>query len=298
MRETVTQCPLCGSSEKKLFDRRKFRDQPVTNQRCLACGLVYQSPRMDAAELEAFYQQEYRLLYQGSQGPSEKDLAVQRGRAQAWLDLMQAHLPRVTRHLDIGCSAGLLLDAFEGAYGCQAVGVEPGDAYREYAAGRGFAVYPSLEALQEAGEGRFDLISLAHVLEHIPNPVQYLASLRQNWLTEEGSLLVEVPNLYCHDSFEVAHLVAYSPHSLMQTLQQAGFGIVVLVQHGWPRSSILPLYLTVLARPDLRSTIGKVNAERWVAAKRRYGLLHRRLLTRLAPGRAWLPVEIQASSNQ
>ncbi len=121
---------------------------------------------------------------------------------------------------------------------------------------------------------RFDLISLAHVLEHIANPVQYLAGLRQNWLTEEGSLLVEVPNLYCHDSFEVAHLVAYSPHSLTQTLQQAGFEIVVFVQHGRPRSSILPLYLTVLARPDLAlhhrqgqcRALGGGQAALWIAA--------------------------------
>jgi hypothetical protein len=191
----------------------------------------------------------------------------------------------------------MLLEAFARTYGCQAVGVEPGDAYREYAAGRGLAVYPSLDELQEAGEGRFDLISLAHVLEHIANPVQYLAGLRQNWLAEQGSLLVEVPNLYCHDSFEVAHLVAYSPHSLAQTLQEAGFEIVISVQHGRPRSSILPLYLMVLARPGSRSAAGEITAEHWVAAKRRYGLLHRRLLTRLAPGRAWLPVEKQASSN-
>lgn len=297
MPETVAQCPLCGSSEKKLFDQRKFRDQPVTNQVCLVCGLVYQSPRMDPIELQAFYQQEYRLLYQGSQGPSEKDLAVQSGRAQAWLDLTQGYLSPVTRHLDIGCSAGKLLEAFAEKYGCQSAGVEPGDAYREYAAGRGLAVYSSLEALQLADERRYDLISLAHVLEHIAEPVKYLDDLRRNWLAEDGSLLVEVPNLYCHDSFEVAHLVAYSPHSLKQTLQQAGFETVRFVQHGRPRSSILPLYLTVLARPSQRSTAPEISPERWVAARRRYGLLHRRLLTRLVPGRAWLPAATQAPSN-
>jgi SAM-dependent methyltransferase len=297
MPETVAQCPLCGSPDRKMFDRRIFRDQPVTNQLCLVCGLVYQSPRMDAGELEAFYQQEYRLLYQGSQGPSEKDLAVQRGRAQALLDLTQGYLPLVTRHLDLGCSAGLLLEAFAGQYGCQAVGVEPGDAYREYAAARGLAIYPSLEAQQAAGEERFDLISLAHVLEHIAEPVQYLADLRQNWLTDDGSLLVEVPNLYCHDSFELAHLVAYSPHSLMQTLRQAGFEIATLWQHGRPRSAILPLYLTVLARPSLHSAAPGISAERWVPARRRLGLLHRRLLTRIAPSRAWLLAAKQAPAN-
>lgn len=291
MPEDVSVCPLCGSDRKKLFDLRRFKDQVVQNQICLNCGLVYQSPRMTAVELDVFYQQEYRQLYQGSEGPNPKDLAVQRGRAESLLSFAQGNLAKVSHHLDIGCSAGLLLSAFARTYGSHPVGVEPGDAYRRFAEGQGLTVYPALEMLQENEQESFDLISLAHVLEHIAYPVQYLAELRRDWLAAEGYLLVEVPNLYCHDSFEVAHLVAYSPHSLTQTLQAAGFEVVAFKQHGQPRSKVLPLYLTALARPDLSASTHQLKPERWVAAKRRYGLTHRRLLNRLIPGRAWLPVE-------
>jgi 2-polyprenyl-3-methyl-5-hydroxy-6-metoxy-1,4-benzoquinol methylase len=296
MPENVTYCPLCGSPRQKLFDRRKFKEHPVINQLCLNCGLVFQSPRMSPTELDSFYQQEYRLLYQGSQGPSPKDLAVQRGRAQALLRLAQGNVNHISRHLDIGCSAGLLLQAFSRAYGCLPVGVEPGDAYREYAVGQGITVYPSIETLQEAGEGRFDLVSLAHVLEHLANPVEYLTDLRSRWLTQGGYLLVEVPNLYCHDSFEVAHLVSYSPMTLTQTLQQAGYRVLHLWTHGRPRSRLLPLYTTVLASPQAESQLRQVQPEHWVEIKRTYGLLHRNLLSRLFPHQAWLPASQGAES--
>jgi SAM-dependent methyltransferase len=245
---------------------------------------------MTESELAAFYAAEYRRLYQGGEGPDAKDLAVQVGRAEALLAFCQARLAGVKRCLDIGCSAGSLLDAFQRAYGCQVVGVEPGAAYREYARGRGLDVVASLEDLPSTKPGRFDLISLAHVLEHLPDPVGYLANLRESLLEPGGWLLVEVPNLYAHDSFEVAHLVSYSAHTLRETLSQACFGILALEPHGRPRSRLLPLYLTVLARPVKTPAPSQVRLEGNVRLKRWWGMTRRRLLSRIFPCQAWLPL--------
>lgn len=298
MFENVQHCPLCGSPRSSLFDRRDFRGQPVSNRLCRACGLVYQSPRMSEAEMATFYAQEYRQVYQGSPAPTQKDLSAQAGRAGSLLNLVEARLENVSRHLDIGCSAGILLQQFQTRYNCQSAGVEPGEAYRMVAQSQGSSVYPSLEALSAAGELPFDFISLAHVLEHIPQPVGYLACLREQFLTPTGSLLLEVPNIYAHDCFEIAHLVSFSEHTLRQTLKQAGFAIVVLQKHGRPRSSLLSLYLTVLARPTPHSPQhweGRVEGdgvrpERGVRLKRRIGMLRRNLLSRLFPRRAWIAV--------
>ncbi len=155
MPEEVKRCPLCGGTGRRLFDHRAFRDHPVTNHLCTNCGLVYQSPRMTAAELEAFYAHEYRSLYQGSEGPGRKDLVAQRGRAEALLHFIRDRVPTVQRHLDIGASAGTLALRFQAHYGTKAIGVEPGAAYRQYAAAQGLTVYPDLEALAAQGEDRF-----------------------------------------------------------------------------------------------------------------------------------------------
>lgn len=246
---------------------------------------------MSSNELEAFYREEYRKLYQGSQGPTDKDLIVQSLRADSLLRSAKERITSVSRHLDIGCSAGSLLQQFRAAYGSQPIGIEPGEAYREYAQGQGLAVYASLEDLEHENPAPFDLISMAHVLEHIPDPVEYLENLCNHLLAPGGWLLLEVPNLYAHDCFEIAHLVSYSPHTLRQTVQKAGFEVQDFKQHGQPRSEVIPLYLTLLARPSTAQAAPyAVIPEGGVESKRRMGMLRRRIWTRIAPRRAWLPV--------
>ncbi|MGE5223093.1 MAG: class I SAM-dependent methyltransferase [Omnitrophica WOR_2 bacterium] len=273
-----------------MFDRRTFRGLTVTNRICLVCGMVFQFPYQPEAELQQFYAAEYRKLYQGDEGPSAGDLAVQQARAEALLHFVEPEIKTLTRHLDIGCSSGALLKRFKAAYGCQPAGVEPGDAYRDYARAHQLRVYATLEELRAAGSERFDLISMAHVLEHIPAPVEYLASLRQNFLDGNAYLLLEVPNLYIHDSFEVAHLASFSPHTLKETVKKAGFSVLAIQVHGRPRSRVLPLYITLLARPLQAPPAGKIRPERFVPLKRRLGMGYRVTVSRLLPGLAWLPV--------
>jgi 2-polyprenyl-3-methyl-5-hydroxy-6-metoxy-1,4-benzoquinol methylase len=307
MPEDVSHCPLCGGTESRLFDRREFRKQPVINRICSACGLVFQSPRLAESELEGFYENEYRRIYQGEEGPTTGDLAVQEKRASGLLAFVQAQglfrpesaekpvlnsAGLAARHLDIGCSSGLLLKRFEAALGTRPVGVEPGTAYREHARQQGLTVYASLHDLYEAQERPFDLVSLIHVLEHLPDPAVHLVQLRETILAANGILLLEVPNLYAHDSFEVAHLVSYSPHTLSQVVQRAGFEILSLRRHGWPRSRLLPLYITLIARPALLHSPHRtfhLRPERGVAVKRRLGMFRRRVIQKLFPGQAWLP---------
>ena len=103
---------------------------------------------------------------------------------------------------------------------------------------------------------------------------------------------MEVPNFYAHDSYELAHLSCFTEHTLSEMLKQAGYKIMHLRKHGYPRSETLDLYLTVLARPEIEpGEISAVIPEHNVALKRSLGTLKRNLLTRLMPGKTWLPLE-------
>ncbi len=288
MPESVIQCPLCGSGSSRPFDHREFHGHLVENRICQECGLVYQSPRMTESESAEFYAEEYRLLQEGSADPTSRNMAAQDKRARFLLEFTRPEIPVVSRHLDIGCSMGILLQHFQGNYHDQAVGVEPGEAHRLRARGNGITVYASLEEMEKTGEARFDLVSISHVLEHLADPVGYLIHLRQFLLAADGWLLVEVPNLYAHDSFEVAHLVAFSPRTLCETIRRSGFGIAKFEKHGRPTSALFPLFLTVLCRPVRQPDLSPVRPEYGVAFKRRTGMLRRWLLERLLPGRAWL----------
>jgi 2-polyprenyl-3-methyl-5-hydroxy-6-metoxy-1,4-benzoquinol methylase len=292
MPENIKCCPLCQCENHSLFEKTNFRGQTIFNRKCQICGFVFQSPRMDALELEAFYTREYRQVYQGEEGPSQKDLLIQKGRADALFSFVKNFIPKVSRHLDIGCSAGILLEVFRDHYGSQPVGVEPGDSYREHAKSKGITVYKDIDKLVMDDGEPFDLISMAHVLEHIPDPVAYLVKLRQNMLTPGGYLLLEVPNLFVHDSFETAHMSSFSIHTLIQTLKKSGFSILESMKHGMPRSKILPLYLTVLAQPDSGVTESIVVPEILVRVKRNFGFFYRRLIQKVFPKQAWIALQV------
>lgn len=291
MPEQVKFCPLCGMEKFLVFDQRDFRGFQVTNVLCSQCGLVFQTPRMSESELDTFYQEQYRVAYQGQGGPSDKDLKVQKARAEYLVNLLQGMaIKKVQNYLDIGSSAGSLITQVQGVYGCEAVGIEPGEAYRQYAESKGIRVFKELSLIEEAEIQRFDLVSLIHVLEHLPDPVEYLKALRINFLTQNAKLLVEVPNLYAHDCFEVAHLISFSIDRLVQVLTKAGYKCLFIEKHGHPRSRMIPLYITVLAEPEIDdSRENNIEIEKLVRLKRRTGLLHRRIIERLFPSYAWNP---------
>ena len=287
MPEVVRDCPLCGCNHSTHFDSCSFRGRPVINRICSGCGLVFQSPRMNEAESAAFYATEYRSMLEGSPAPTARNIAIQNARAESLLGFIRPVLPAVSRHLDIGCSLGILLRYIQGHYHNQSVGVEPGEAHRNHARHEGLSVYPTLEGLVESQEGRFDLVSMSHVLEHLPDPVGTLSRLRESVLAPEGCLLLEVPNLYAHDSFEVAHLIAFSPHTLQEVVDRSGYRIEKYEKHGRPNSEILPLFLTMLCRPTQASGLHPIHPERSVKFKRWAGMLNRSILGRLFPHRAW-----------
>jgi 2-polyprenyl-3-methyl-5-hydroxy-6-metoxy-1,4-benzoquinol methylase len=288
MSKTVQFCPLCGGDRNKFFEQSKFRGREVVNRICLNCGLVFQSPCMDDDEASAFYAAEYRLLNEGSITPTARNMSVQYARAESLAGFARPVIDHLDSHLDIGCSMGILLGHFEKEYHCHSVGIEPGEAHRKVARQAGLTVYASLDELEQNEHTRFSLISMAHVLEHLPEPVGYLAHLRETLLDPAGWLLLEVPNLYAHDSFETAHLVAYSAHTLQQTVAKSGFEVVRVEKHGRPRSAWLPLYITLLARPKqgAQGTF-RLQPERGVALKRSLGMLSRHLLERLFPRWIW-----------
>jgi 2-polyprenyl-3-methyl-5-hydroxy-6-metoxy-1,4-benzoquinol methylase len=287
MSETVTRCPLCENHRSLSFDRREVRGYLVEYRLCRDCGLVFQSPRMTEGESAAFYTKEYRLLQEGSTGPTAQNIKAQQKRVKALVDFARPVIPKVTRHLDIGCSLGILLQYFQTEYHNQAMGVEPGEAHRDQARKEGLTVYATMDDLEKAREARFDMISMSHVLEHLPDPVGTLTHLREALLTADGRLLLEVPNLYAHDSFEVAHLIAFSPHTLQEVLRRSGFIIDKFEQHGRPNSQILPLFLTVLCHPTGQPDRCSIHAERRVRIKRRISMLCRRMLEIIFPKRAW-----------
>jgi 2-polyprenyl-3-methyl-5-hydroxy-6-metoxy-1,4-benzoquinol methylase len=267
---------------------------PLVYYQCENCGLIYQSLEESQAANPEFYRKTYRKIYQSFEEPTDKDLWVQNKRAEHLVGLVHDHLSDFPKRvLDIGASAGILLHQMRQTFGCDVLGVEPGDAYRAYAQENGINMLDSLDALLASKDEKFDLISMSHVLEHLPDPVNELIKMRSELLNVAGHMLIEVPNFYAHDSYELAHLTCFTPHTLKEMLEQAGFKVIFMKKHGVPRSDLLNLYITVLAKSSSESGRSlQVKKDYLVGFKRKISMLYRRLMQKLFPHRAWLPIPV------
>lgn len=285
-------CFLCHSENKSKFADAESFGFPLVYFMCNNCGLVYQSTETSQVINPDFYAETYRKIYQDNPNPTKKDLWVQEQRANHLVDLVRNHCKTPPKNvLDIGASTGTLLLKFQGAFRCEVTGVEPGSAYRAYAEKNGIRMVASIDELIAKKPARYDLVSLVHVLEHLPDPIDTLTRIKADLLSENGRLLLEVPHLYVHDSFELAHLTCFSPHKLVETVGQAGYDVRFLASHGIPRSDMLNLYITLIAQP-LPEGMPRppITKEPLVKIKRQLGMGYRRIIQRLFPKKAWLPL--------
>ena len=286
-------CLLCGSENHHVLNRVTSFDVSLVYLQCKQCGFIFQSQDENHEALQpGFYAATYRRVYQGSTTPTAKDIWVQSQRAAHLIHLLDGtQHRRFKRILDVGASAGILLEALQRFYHSHVMGVEPGDAYRAYVKTKGLKMVASLEEALAAEMQRFDLITMIHVLEHLQNPISTLKEIREELLAQNGLLLLEVPNFYAHDSYELAHLSCFTPHSLVEMVKQAGYRVIFRQQHGVPRSTLLNLYITVMAEPLTEGKVDlAVQPDSLVRLKRRLGFLYRRFAQKLFPHRAWLPL--------
>jgi SAM-dependent methyltransferase len=129
--------------------------------------------------------------------------------------------------LQYGSSDGYTLSRFLAAGAQRVLGVEPGLKAREYAE----KVYgvDCIAGTAETSqvEGRFELIVLTHILEHLYDPLATLRRVGKN-LLPDGHLLIEVPLWERIDKQPVGvltfeHVNYFSEDALLLTLREAGF---------------------------------------------------------------------------
>lgn len=219
-------CYLCGATEfRKEWNR--VRDTPdVYVIACAECGLVSLS-RFDHIS-DRFYSES------GMHGGGAPDVADWLGETQPDDDRRAAMLRddvRGARVLDFGCGNGGFLQRVraEAAYVC---GVDLERALKPHFAASGIPFFA------DAGQapGNFDLITLFHVLEHVPDPRTLLKKLAGR-LSAGGELIVEVPNaddalikLYQSAPFKnftywSCHLFLFNAATLTTVVQQSGLGL-------------------------------------------------------------------------
>jgi O-antigen biosynthesis protein len=156
--------------------------------------------------------------------------------------LLDDHAVHPGRVLDVGCGSGLFGQALLRRGAAEVWGVEVGAERADAAGGRlSRVVCAAFPTTQLVGE-RFDLVVLADVLEHLPDPWDALAVCRQ-MLAPGGTVLLSVPNVSHYTVawplllgrwqyvdaglLDRTHLRFFTPGSLAGALSQAGLEVVV-----------------------------------------------------------------------
>jgi hypothetical protein len=84
-------------------------------------------------------------------------------------------------------------------------------------------------------ETRFDVVTLFNVLEHIPVPSSFLTYITEHLLSENGIVVIEVPNIFTIQSrilgtrgthLQLGHHSYYSPRTFQLLARKAGLEIL------------------------------------------------------------------------
>ncbi len=113
------------------------------------------------------------------------------------LNLINSFQPDKGRILDIGAGTGDFLSVAKND-GWQTIGVEPSEKAKAIAVNKGVTF---VEKTKELANNSFDVISMWHVLEHVPDLDTQIIELKR-LLKADGTLIIAVPNF---KSFDAKH---------------------------------------------------------------------------------------------
>lgn len=242
MQPSPATCPACdGRDYRELFETtdRLYRTTAESFRliECRHCGLIRLDPWPPAEALRRYYPSSY--WYAPGQTLAER-------LEQLWRRLVLCdHYEFVRRALrstgekgwvlDVGCGGGLLVRMLR-EHGIPALGLESSLQAASVAWHiNGIPVVcASLEAAPLPAES-CALITMFHVIEHLPDPTLYLDAARR-LLKPNGRLIVQTPNAACWQFLLLGenwsgldvprHLIDFRARDLETLLDCCGFEVV------------------------------------------------------------------------
>lgn len=229
----AVDCNFCGGNETELVQKA---EDPFQVVRCRTCGLVFTNPQPDKRLIEDHYQEDYYKEWLEKQ--MKRRIPMWRKRLKALLKYKQrGHL------LDVGFGSGTFLRLAK-EHGFQVSGTEISEYACQYARNTyGIEVFKGDLEDAHFPAARFDVVTLWHALEHLPDPKATLQEIHRI-LKKDGLLVVAVPNLnniitrvlyflakgkklklFSIDAKEL-HLWHFSPRSLSRLLEESGYIVI------------------------------------------------------------------------
>lgn len=267
--ESVPCCPVCASCNRTILHKgltdKIFFCAPGnwTMYSCNACNSAYLDPRPSLESIGMAYQnyythnevQDYKSLslankirrrlangyrnyrYGTKDYPMSNLGILVAGimpNIKSAIDTGMRHLPRVKAGmslLDIGCGNGSFLLRAKSA-GWEVLGIDLDENAVKVARGKGLDVRLGGIGLLDPIKDQFDVITMAHFIEHVHHPSNVLKECYA-LLKKEGFLWIDTPNINSegHKLFgsdwrglePPRHLVLFNLDSMRSALIKAGF---------------------------------------------------------------------------
>jgi len=170
--ERLDRCLACGGTSLRPLPLAYLHEgerYPLVE--CASCGMRFLDPRPAQATLARFYDAAYfeSDFRCGRSSAAASDDAAFEEENRGLLDAFAAlSVPATPRLLDVGCATGGLI-ATALARGWQAEGVELSADAVAHARARGLSVFHGALIAAHLPDGRFDLVYMGDVLEHVPD---------------------------------------------------------------------------------------------------------------------------------
>lgn len=274
---SIQNCPVCNSDQKTQF--LSCTDYTVSKknfelQQCSGCGFVYTSPRPQNSDLGAFYESDEYISHSNTKKGIVSRLyqAVRNRTLREKCEMINARQKKGAL-LDIGCGTGEFLNTMK-LDGWNVRGIEPGERARAAARSNYQLDVQPEEALKNIAPASMDVISMWHVLEHVPDLHGRIEELK-SILKQDGLLIVAVPNRNSHDAqhygkhwaaYDVPrHLWHFRPDDIRALFGPRGFEV----------KEILPMkfdsyYVSMLSEKYLTGSVNYFGAFRrgWISNSR------------------------------
>jgi SAM-dependent methyltransferase len=185
----LQRCPLCAGTAIGYLHTRSSHDQEWALARCASCGLHFTDPTPTDSQIREFYSGDFHSELRRA-GATERVFGE---RFRRYVDWIEAFVPS-GRALDVGCATGLLPKLLrDRGYAAEGLELHPETA-NWGAAHYGVPIRSGGIELVASEEDSFDLVTLTEVVEHTPNPLEFLQAVHR-LLKHRGYALVTFPDI-------------------------------------------------------------------------------------------------------
>jgi 2-polyprenyl-3-methyl-5-hydroxy-6-metoxy-1,4-benzoquinol methylase len=215
-------CILCQKNDFKIVSSRDSKNKSYLKVvLCKACGMVQQDPIPSEKEVNEYYSNEYRQDYKKTYTPKIKHVYRAGCLALERINFLKERNIIDGRLLDVGAGGGEFT-YLSSKSGFISQGIEPNVGYSNYAR-QEYGINIQTGHLADVNN-KFNLITMFHALEHIPNPIKTFKLLHEI-LEKDGRLFIEVPNIETKDAspsniYFKAHIHYFSASTLTSAASQ------------------------------------------------------------------------------